>query len=138
MNRDFVWLVVVVILASNTLLLLSSEDAVDPNLIDIEDLTCSSGEILVSNTSLIEGYDCTEFDPHSITHAHPAPMLSVSNVIDDGSTIAILGDIDHPHPDEITVRLSLDEGVTISTLPNKDGAWSVSYTHLTLPTICSV
>ena len=125
MNRDFVWLVVVVILASNTLLLLSSEDAVDPNLIDIEDLTCSSGEILVSNTSLIEGYDCTEFDPHSITHAHPAPMLSVSNVIDDGSTIAILGDIDHPHPDEITVRLSFDEGVTISTLPNKDGAWSL-------------
>ena len=125
MNRDFVWLVVVVILASNTLLLLSSEDAVDPNLIDIEDLTCSSGEILVSNTSLIEGYDCTEFDPHSITHAHPAPMLSVSNVIDDGSTIAILGDIDHPHPDEITVRLSLDKGVTISTLPNKDGAWSL-------------
>ena len=49
MNRDFVWLVVVVILASNTLLLLSSEDAVDPNLIDIEDLTCSSGEILVKH-----------------------------------------------------------------------------------------
>ena len=64
MNRDFVWLVVVVILASNTLLLLSSKDAADPNLIDIEDLTCSSGEILVSNTSLIEGYDWLSSTQH--------------------------------------------------------------------------
>ena len=67
-----------------------------------------------------------EFDPHSITHAHLAPMLSVSDVIDDGYTIAILGDVDHPHPDEITVRWSLDENVTTSTLPNTDGAWSLT------------
>ncbi|MGB1495746.1 MAG: hypothetical protein ACPG8U_04585, partial [Candidatus Thalassarchaeaceae archaeon] len=123
MQRDFVLLVIVIILGGNTLVLLSSEDASDPNLIDIEDLTCSFGEILVSNTSLAEGYECTEFDPHSITHPHPAPVLSVSNVIDDGSTIAILGDIDHLHPDEITVKLSLDENFTISTKPNTDGTW---------------
>ena len=71
MNRDLVWLIVVVILASNTLLLLSSEDAADPNLIDIEDLTCSSGEILVGNTSFIEGYDY--FD--SILTALPTLIL---------------------------------------------------------------
>ena len=126
MQRDFVLLVIVIILGGNTLVLLSSEDASDPNLIDIEDLTCSFGEILVSNTSLAEGYECTEFDPHSITHPHPAPVLSVSNVIDDGSTIAILGDIDHLHPDEITVKLSLDENFTISTKPNTDGTWSLT------------
>ena len=50
----------------------------------------------------------------------------MSKVIDDGSTIAILGDIDHLHPDEISVRLSLDEDVTISTQPNMDGVWSLT------------
>ena len=126
MERDFVWLVIVVILGGNTLLLLSSEDASDPNLIDVEDLSCSLGEILVSNASLAEGFECTEFDPHSINHAHPAPVLSVSNVIDDGFTIAIFGDIDHLHPDEITVRLIPDEDITISTQPNTDGDWSLT------------
>ena len=126
MKRDFVWLVIVVILGGNTLLLLSSEDASDPNLIDVDDLSCSLGEILVSNASLAEGFECTEFDPHSINHAHPAPVLSVSNVIDDGFTIAIFGDIDHLHPDEITVRLSPDEDITISTQPNTDGDWSLT------------
>ena len=126
MNRDFVWLVIVIILGGNTLVMHNSEKATDPNLIDIEELTCSLGEILVSNVSLGEGYECTEFDPHSITHAHPAPVLSVSNGIDDVSTIAILVDIDHLHPDEISVRLSLDEDVTISTQPNMDGVWSLT------------
>ena len=126
MNRDIVWLIIVIILGGNNLVMLNSENATDPNLIHIEELTCSLGEILVSNVSLGEGYECTEFDPHSITHAHPAPVLSVSEMVDDGSTIAILGDIDHLHPDEITVSLSLDENVTISTLPNIDGAWSLT------------
>ena len=92
MSRDVVWLVIVIILGGNTLVMLNSEEASDPNLIDIEELSCSLGEILVSNTSLVEGYECTEFDPHSIIHTHPAPVLSVSNVIDDGFTIAIFGD----------------------------------------------
>ena len=126
MNRDFVWFVIVIILGGNTLVMLHSEEATDPNLIDIEELTCSIGEIMVSNVSLGEGYECTEFDPHSITHAHPAPVLSVSNVIDNGSAIAIFGDVDHLHPNEISVRLSLDEDVTISTQPNMDGAWSLT------------
>ena len=49
MNRDFVWLVIVIILGGNTLVMHNSEKATDPNLIDIEELTCSLGEILVSN-----------------------------------------------------------------------------------------
>ena len=126
MSRDVVWLVIVIILGGNTLVMLNSEEASDPNLIDIEELSCSLGEILVSNTSLVEGYECTEFDPHSIIHTHPAPVLSVSNVIDDGFTIAIFGDIDHLHPDEITVRSSPDEDITISTQPNTDGDWSLT------------
>ncbi|MEL0336710.1 MAG: YHYH protein, partial [Euryarchaeota archaeon] len=126
MSRDVVWLVIVIILGGNTLVMLNSEEARDPNLIDIEELSCSLGEILVSNTSLVEGYECTEFDPHSIIHTHPAPVLSVSNVIDDGFTIAIFGDIDHLHPDEITVRSSPDEDITISTQPNTDGDWSLT------------
>ena len=65
MNRDVVWLVIVIILGGNTLVMLNSEEANDPNLIDIEELSCSLGEILVSNTSLVEGYECIEFDPHS-------------------------------------------------------------------------
>ena len=126
MNRDFAWFVIVIILSGNTIAMLHSEKATDPNLIDIEELTCSFGEILVSNVSLGEGYECTEFDPHSMTHAHPAPVLSVSNVIDNGSAIAIFGDVDHLHPHEISVRLNLDEDGTISTQPNMDGAWSLT------------
>ena len=53
MNRDFVWFVIVIILRRNTLVMLkNSEEATDPNLIDIEELTCSLGEIMVSNVSL--------------------------------------------------------------------------------------
>ena len=126
MNRDFVWFVIVIILGGNTLVMLNSEEATDPNLIDLEELTCSLGEIMVSNVSLGEGYECNEFDPHSITHAHPAPVLSVSNVIDNGSAIAIFGDVDHLHPNEISVSLNLDGDVTISTQPNMDGAWSLT------------
>ena len=59
MNRDFVWFVIVIILGGNTLVMLNSEEATDPNLIDIF-LTCSLGEIMVSNVSLGEGYECTE------------------------------------------------------------------------------
>ena len=57
---------------------------------------------------------------------YPDPVLSVSSVIDDGSTIAIFGDVDHFHPDEITISLSADEDVIISTKPNIDGDWSLT------------
>ena len=66
-------------LASNTSYsLLSSEDAADPNLIDIEDLTCSSGEILVSNTSFIEGSDTIALSGFFLT---ALPTSSCSDIV---------------------------------------------------------
>ena len=127
MQRDFVLLVIVVILGGNTLVLLSSEDAADPNLIDIEDLTCSFGEILVSNASLAEGYECTEFDPHSITHAHPAPVLTVADVVYDNTSVVVTGNVNHLHPEEISVRADLGGGTPlVATQPNLNGEWSLT------------
>ena len=132
MGRDALWLVLVMLLGASLLLLLLPEDeAVSVNEEDteeevVEESTCLVGTQKVLNASAPDGYDCVPLDPHAMFHTHPAPVLSVSNVIDDGSTIAILGDVDHLHPDEITVRLSLDEEVVISTQPNTDGAWSLT------------
>ena len=127
MQRDFVLLVIVIILGGNTLVLLSSEDASDPNLIDIEDLTCSFGEILVSNASLAEGYECTEFDPHSITHAHPAPVLTVADVVYDNTSVVVTGNVNHLHPEEISVRADLRGGTPlVATQPNLNGEWSLT------------
>lgn len=127
MQRDFALLVIVVILGGNTLVLLSSEDAADPNLIDIEDLTCSFGEILVSNASLAEGYECTEFDPHSITHAHPAPVLTVADVVYDNTSVVVTGNVNHLHPEEISVRADLGGGTPlVATQPNLNGEWSLT------------
>ena len=126
MNRDAAWLVVVLILGGSILVLLNSEED-NSNLIDIEELTCSSGEILVSNTSLVEGYECIPFDPHTISHTHPEPVLTVTDVIDDGTLIVVTGSVDHLHPDEITVRA--DQGGSMpptTTQPNLNRAWSLT------------
>ena len=136
MGRDALWLVLVMILGASLLVVLVPEDEpVSVNDGDtegdteeevVEEDTCIVGTQKVLNASAENGYDCVPLDPHSMFHTHPAPVLSVSNVIDDGSTVALLGDVDHLHPDEITVRLSLDEDVIISTQPNTDGAWSLT------------
>ena len=136
MGRDALWLVLVMILGASLLVVLVPEDEpVSVNDGDtegdteeevVEEDTCLVGTQKVLNASAENGYDCVPLDPHSMFHTHPAPVLSVSNVIDDGSTVALLGDVDHLHPDEITVRLSLDEDVTVSTQPNTDGAWSLT------------
>ena len=132
MGRDALWLVLVMLLGASLLLLLLPEDeAVSVNEEDtegevVDESTCLVGTQKVLNASAPDGYDCVPLDPHAMFHTHPAPVLSVSNVIDDGSAIAILGDVNHLHPDEITVRLSLDEDVVISTQPNTDGAWSLT------------
>ena len=132
MGRDALWLVLVMLLGASLLVLLLPEDeAVSVNEEDteeevVEESTCLVGTQQVLNASAPDGYDCVPLDPHAMFHTHPAPVLSVSNVIDDGSAIAILGDVNHLHPDEITVRLSLDEDVVISTQPNTDGAWSLT------------
>ena len=70
MNRDLVWLVSVLLLGGSLLVIVNSEDETNPNLIDIEELTCPLGEVLVSNTSLSDGYECIPFDPHTISHTH--------------------------------------------------------------------
>ena len=126
MNRDAAWLVVVLILGGSILALLNSEED-NSNLIDIEELTCSPGEVLVSNTSLVEGYECIPFDPHTISHTHPEPVLTVTYVVDDGTLIVVTGSVDHLHPDEITVRA--DQGGSMSpttTQPNINRAWSLT------------
>ena len=126
MNRDLVWLVCVLLLGGSILVIVNSEDETNPNFIDIQELTCPLGEVLVSNTSLAEGYECIPFDPHTISHTHPDPVLTVTDVVDDGSTVVVTGSVNHQHPDEITVLA--DQGVSISpviTQPNLNGAWSL-------------
>ena len=125
MNRDLVLLVVVLVLGGSILTLLNAEDN-NSNLIDIEELTCPPGEILVSNTSLAEGYECIPFDPHIISHNHPSPVLTVANVVDNGTLVIVTGNVDHLHPDEITVRAFQGESMSPAvTQPNLNGDWSL-------------
>jgi len=125
-----VWLILVMILgASLGIVMLPDSTAMDEDNSEDESRnegTCIVGTQKVLNTSSEQGYDCIPLDPHAMFHSHPAPVLSVSNVIDDGSTIAVLGDVDHLHPDEVTVTLRFDEDGSIFTQPNTDGAWSLS------------
>ena len=132
MSRDALWLVLVMILGASLLVVLVPND--EPALVS-EDLeeeetfdenTCLVGTEKVLNATAPNGYDCVPLDPHSMFHTHPAPVLSVSNVIDDGTSVAILGDVEHLHPDELTITLSVDEDVSISTQPNTEGAWSLT------------
>ena len=126
MNRDVAWLVVVLILGGSILALLNSEED-NSNLIDIEELTCPLGEILVSNTSLVEGYECIPFDPHTISHTHPVPVLTVTDVVDGGTLVVVTGNVDHLHPDEITVRADQGESMSpATTQPNLNGEWSLT------------
>jgi hypothetical protein len=132
MNRDAAWFVLVLLLGASLLVLMMPEN--EPGSVSdddteeetVEESMCLVGTQKVLNASAENGYDCVPLDPHAMFHTHPAPVLSVSNVIDDGSTIAILGDVDHLHPDEVTVRLSLDEDASVTTQPNTDGSWSLT------------
>ena len=132
MNRDFAWLALVMVLSASLLVTLLPEDdtvSVNEDVIEdevVEESTCVVGTEKVLNASAANGFDCVPLDPHSMFHTHPAPVLSVNNVIDDGSTIVILGDVSHLHPDEITVTMSIDEDFSISTQPNMEGTWSLS------------
>ena len=132
MNRDALWLVLVMILGASLLVLLVPSD--EPALVNedseeeeaTDENTCLVGTEKVLNATAPNGYDCVPLDPHSMFHTHPAPVLSVSNVIDDGTSVAILGDVDHLHPSELTITLSVNEDVSISTQPNTQGAWSLT------------
>ena len=115
MNRDFAWLALVMVLSASLLVTLLPEDdtvSVNEDIVEeevIEESTCVVGTEKVLNASAANGFDCVPLDPHSMFHTHPAPVLSINNVIDDGSTIVILGDVSHLHPNEITVSISIDE-----------------------------
>lgn len=132
MNRDALWLVLVMILGASLLVVLVPSD--EPVLVNedseeeeaTDENTCLVGTEKVLNATAPNGYDCVPLDPHSMFHTHPAPVLSVSNVIDDGTSVAILGDVDHLHPSELTITLSVNEDVSISTQPNTQGAWSLT------------
>ena len=132
MGRNAMWLVLMMFLGASLLVMILPEDEPDSSsevVVEeevVEEITCAVGTEKVLNASATNGYDCVFLDPNSMFHTHPAPVLSVNNVIDDGSTIAILGDVEHAHPDEITVTMRFDEDVSISTQPNTDGAWSLS------------
>ena len=81
----------------------------------------------VSNTSLAEGYECIPFYPHTMLHTNPAPVLTFTNVVYDGTLVVVTGNVNHLHPDEITVRADKGENTSqATTQPNLNGAWSLT------------
>ena len=130
MTRDALWLGVVLLLGGSLLVLLmpenepaSVEDEVAEELEHEE--TCIVGTQKVLNASSATGFDCVPLDPHSLAHNHPAPVLTVSDVVDDGSVIVILGHVDHLHPDEITITMTFEGDLSLSTQANLQGDWSL-------------
>ena len=121
MQKDALWLVLVLILGASLLVVMVPEDeAVPVSEDDIEEeiseeATCVVGTEKVLNASAETGFDCVPLDPHSMSHTHPAHVLSVDNGIDDGYTIVIFVDVNYFHPDEITVYMSFDEDASFST-----------------------
>ena len=86
--------------------MLNSEDETNTNLIDIEELTCPLGEVLVSNTSLGDGYDSirTVLNPNGDSNCDADVVDEVAIGRGDGVPF------DHQHPDEISVIA--DRGAT--------------------------
>ncbi len=130
MNRDVLWLVVVLLLGGSLLAMMVPED--EPAVVEeettdelVEEETCIVGTVKVTNDSAVSGFDCVPLDPHSLAHNHPAPVLSVTDVVDDGSIIVLLGHVDHLHPDEITITMTFGGDVSLSTQANLEGDWSL-------------
>ena len=130
MTRDALWLVVVLLLGGSLLVLLVPEN--EPASVENEvaeelehEETCIVGTQKVLNASSATGFDCVPLDPHSLAHNHPAPVLTVSDVVDDGSVIVILGHVDHLHPDEITITMTFEGDLSLSTQANLQGDWSL-------------
>ena len=126
MNRDAAWFVLVLLLGASLLTVMvvpdgsNNEDAVESN-----DEGCPNGTEKISNASSSTGYDCVYPDPHSLAHTHPAPTLNVTNVVDDGSVIALSGTVSHLHPTEILVALTYNQ-TSQDTQPNEQGDWSLT------------
>ena len=105
MHKDGAWFVLVLILCASLLLVLVSPISQDEdNPIGSDDrYSCPQGTLMVENLSNGQGFDCVYPDPHALQHAHPAPILSITEVVDDGSVITVSGFVDHLHPSEILV-----------------------------------
>ncbi len=131
MNRDAIWLVVVLLLGGSLLTMLAQDQEVaeveqeEEQTVE-EEQTCVVGTEKVYNASAALGFDCVPLDPHKLAHNHPAPVLTVSDVIDDGDVVVFIGSIDHLHPEEILVMATYDGDMTLSTQPNLQGQWSMT------------
>jgi len=127
MQRNVAWLVLATVLAGSLLALLADPDESesDEQATNTEDITCPEGTEKVSNSSSATGFDCSYPDPHSLDHTHPAPLLTVSNVVDDGSSVTFEGAVDHLHPNELVVEVRLGQQAPVETQPNTTGSWSV-------------
>ena len=127
MQRNVAWLVLAMVLAGGLLALMidPDESESDEQATNTEDITCPEGAEKVSNTSSATGFDCLYPDPHGLAHTHPAPLLTVSNAVDDGSSVTFEGTVDHLHPNELVVEVRLDQQAPVETQPNTTGSWSV-------------
>ena len=128
MNRDAAWFVLVLLLGASLLaVMVVPEDVANEDVAENNDASCPDGTEQTLNASSSTGYDCVYPDPHSLAHTHPAPTLEVTNVVDDGSVIALSGTVTHLHPTELLVALTFD-GTSYDTQPNEQGAWSMTLT----------
>ena len=86
MQKDALWLVLVMILGASLLVTMVPEDEpVSVNEDDTgdnleeeagEESTCLVGTQKVLNASAANGFDCVPLDPHSMFHTHPpSPFL---------------------------------------------------------------
>ena len=127
MQRNVAWLVLAMVLAGGLLALMidPDESESDEQATNTEDITCPEGAEKVSNSSSATGFDCLYPDPHGLAHTHPAPLLTVSNAVDDGSSVTFEGTVDHLHPNELVVEVRLDQQAPVETQPNTTGSWSV-------------
>jgi len=127
MQRNIAWLILVMVLSGSllALLVIPNESESDEQATSTEDISCPEGAEKVSNSSSATGFDCLYPDPHGLAHTHPAPLLTVSNAVDDGSSVTFEGTVDHLHPNELVVEVRLDQQAPVETQPNTTGSWSV-------------
>ena len=128
MNNAWLGLVVAMLLGASLLVVIDLNEEVDDTSTPTEEtLVCIVGTVKVENTSVAGGYECVPLDPHSLVHSHPAPELFILDVVDDRSTVTLVGTVNHLHPDELNVTIQ-HEGLALATThPSLEGNWSVSF-----------
>ena len=121
-------LVVAMLLGASLLVAVNlNEEGVDTSTSTEKALVCIVGTVKVANASVPGGHECIPLDPHSMVHTHPAPGVFILDVVDDRSTVILVGTVDHLHPDELNVTVH-HQGLTLAnTHPSFEGNWSVSF-----------